>query len=94
MYPKLIEYKIKNVIETNLKICNNYKNRYINIIFNLICGALLISVIFIILYSKYKNKNNIKMQKKKENEKRNYILYNLRKFQNINNKTITNIPFY
>ena len=94
MYPKLIEYKIKNVIETNLKICNNYKNRYINIIFNLICGTLLISVIFIILYSKYKNKNNIKMQKKKENEKRDYILYNLRKFQNINNKTITNIPFY
>lgn len=94
MYPTLIEYKIKNVIETNLKTCNNYKNKYVNIIFNLTCGALLTSVIFIILYLKYKNKKNIKLQKKKENAKRDYILYNLRKFQNINNKTITNIPFY
>ena len=34
-----------------------------------------------------------KNDKKKENEKRDYILYNLRKFQNIKNKHITNIPF-
>ena len=94
MYPNLVEYKIKNIINNNLRYCNNYKNKYINFIFNLSSAVGLLLVISTILYFKYKNKNNKREQRIKEAKKRDYILYNLRKFKDINNKTITNIPLY
>uniref|UniRef100_A0AB39JBM6 Uncharacterized protein n=1 Tax=Florenciella sp. virus SA2 TaxID=3240092 RepID=A0AB39JBM6_9VIRU len=94
MYPNLVEYKIKNIINNNLQYCNNYKNKNINFIFNLCSGIGLLLVICAILYFKYKQKNNKRSQKIKEAKKRDYILYNLRKFKDINNKTITNIPLY
>ena len=94
MYPNLVEYKIKNIINNNLQYCNNYKNKYINFIFNTCSCIEILLIIFTILYFKYKHKNNKKKQKIKETKKRDYILYNLRKFKDINNKTITNIPLY
>jgi large-conductance mechanosensitive channel len=91
--PHLVEHNIKNVISYNLKTCHEIKNEYSNFIYNICCFLLLCVTIYIILKSKYKN-NTKEERQNKENKKRDYILYNLRKFQNIKNKHITNIPIY
>ena len=91
MYPNLVENKIKNIVNTNLYYCHNMKLKYYNFIYNVCCFLFILLVIITILYLKYKNKQDIATQKQKENNKRNYILYNLRKFQNINNKEIGTI---
>lgn len=93
MYPKLVEYKIKNTIQHNLQQCHKLKQRYFNIFYNLCWLFLITGVVGAILYYKFKGNMDPKERQKRENMKRDYILYNLRKFQNINNKTITNIPF-
>lgn len=94
MYPKLVENKIKNIVHTNLKYCHNIKLKYYNFIYNIFCFIFIVFLIGIILYFKYKNKQNVELQKEKENKRRDYILYNLRKFQNINNKEIGTINSY
>lgn len=94
MYPKLVENSIKNIVNTNLRYCHNMKLKYYNFIYNIFCFLLLTILIFSILYFKYKNKQDIKNEKEKKNRKRDYILYNLRKFQNINNKEIGTINSY
>ena len=52
---------------------------------------MLSGIILFTLYYKYKGHTKEEILKK-DNEKRDYILYNLRKFQNIKNSHITNIP--
>lgn len=94
MYPKLVENKIKNIMNVNLKYCHDLKMKYYNFIFNMICFASITLTIFTILYFKYKKKQDPEIARKKEDMKRNYILYNLRKFQNINNKEIGTINSY
>jgi len=54
---------------------------------------LLILTVYLILKYKYKG-NNKDALKRRDDEKRDYILYNLRKYQNMKNKKITNIPIY
>ena len=91
--PNLVEHQIKGVVQYNLRQCHEIKMKYYSFLFNLLCFVLLCSIIGMILYYKYKGQQNSEERKRKENEKRDYILYNLRKFQNIKNKHITNIPF-
>lgn len=94
MYPKLVENKIKNIVHTNLKYCHSTKLKYYNLIYNTVCLLFFILIIGSILYYKYKNKQNVVCQEETENKKRDYILYNLRKFQNMNNKEIGTINSY
>lgn len=89
---KLIEDKIKYIINYNLHKSHINKLNISNIVFNLLSLIFIISLISGILYYTYKGKKNIKLLKKKENEKRDYILYNLRKYENIRNNSLTNIP--
>jgi len=91
MYPKLVENKIKNIVNTNLQYCHSIKLKYYNFVYNICCFLFILSIISTILYLKYKNKQDVESQREKENRKRDYILYNLRKFQNINNKEIGTI---
>ena len=92
IYPSLVENNIKNVINYNLKKCHELKFKYYSLLLNIIYFLLIITFISIILYFKYKKNIDYNEKKIKENQKRDYILYNLRKFQNIKNKHITNIP--
>ena len=92
MIPNLVESNIKNILNQKLEYCNLLKNRYYSFIYNLVCFILLVSIIFFILYSRYKHRNS-REKKIEENKKRDYILYNLRKFQNIKNSHISNIPY-
>ena len=91
MVPHLVESNIKSILNNKLEYCNTLKNKYYSLIYNLICFTLLCAFIFGILYSRYKYRNS-REKKQEENKKRDYILYNLRKFQNIKNSHITNIP--
>ena len=92
--PSLVENNIKTVLNHNLQECHQLKFKYYSFFFNLCCFILVIGIIGIILYYKFKGQINVKEKQKMENQKRDYILYNLRKFQNIKNKYITNIPFH
>ena len=65
MYPKLVEQKIKNIVHTNLKYCHNIKLKYYNFLYNIFCFIFIIFVIGVILYMKYKNKQNHEFQKKR-----------------------------
>jgi large-conductance mechanosensitive channel len=94
MYPKLVEHKIKNIVNTNLRYCHNIKMKYYNFFYNIFCFLLIAFTIGLILYFKYEKKKDVYSGKMKENQKRDYILYNLRKFQNMNNKEIETINSY
>ncbi len=91
--PRLVEHQVKDVLHHNLRQCHTLKMNYYSILFNIVCFCFIVLVLGTIFYYKYKGQTNIQERTKKENEKRDYILYNLRKFQNIKNKYITNIPF-
>lgn len=91
MNPSLIEHNIKSIVKSQLLYCKNMKETYYNYLFNFVIFIFLFSTIASILYFRYKGHNEHEI-KRKDNEKRNYILYNLRKFQNIKNNHITNIP--
>jgi len=93
IHPKLVENKIKNSVHYNLRFCHLLKEKYHNFLYNLFCFIFLTGVISAILYYNFKGPSNKEKLKRRENQKKNYILYNLRKFQNISNKSITNIPF-
>lgn len=90
--PNLVENNIKNVITYNLKKCNTLKFKYYSFLLNILYFIIIVIFIGSILYYKYKKNTDYKGLKEKEDKKRDYILYNLRKFQNLKNKHITNIP--
>jgi len=92
MNPSLVEPTIKYVLNNQLTMIkkNNEYNK--NILFNLFLFVLLISIIGITLNLKYKGKQDIISQQIKENKKKNYILSNLRKYQNMKSQPLTNIP--
>ena len=92
MWPQLVEPSIINVMKHQLNECNKQKLIKNTITFNLIGGAIIIGIICIILYIKYKGKQDFKMIKDRENKKKNYILSKLKFYQNIKTKEFTNIP--
>ena len=91
--PRLVENNIKSITSFTLKQCHDIKFNYYCFLYNLAVLAFLILTVYLILRYKY-NGNNKNALKKREDEKRDYILYNLRKYQNMKNKKITNIPIY
>jgi hypothetical protein len=91
--PSLVENQVKHVLSHNLVQCHDLKMKYYSFLFNLLCFCFIVGLLGFIFYHKYKGQMNVMEKRQKENEKRDYILYNLRKFQNIKNKYITNIPF-
>ena len=60
MYPHLVEKNILYVLKDQLSECNQQKFYKNSIIFNTILFIILVSVISIILYNKYKGKQDIK----------------------------------
>jgi len=92
MKPSLVEPNIKFVLNNqlgNIKENTEYKK---NIFFNLGLFIILILIVGITLKLKYKGKQDIISQQIKENKKKNYILSNLRKYQNMKSQPLTNIP--
>ena len=92
MYPQLVEPNIVHVMNYQLIECNQKKILKNTIIFNVICGIIIILIISMILYIKYKGKQDITTTIKKENKKRDYILSKLQFYQKQKSKEFTNMP--
>jgi|AntAceMinimDraft_11_1070367.scaffolds.fasta_scaffold00537_35 septal ring-binding cell division protein DamX len=92
MNPSLVEPSIKYILNGQLGIIKENSEKNKNLMFNIGLFVSLVSIIFIILRLKYKGKQNIQEQIIKENKKKNYILSNLRKYQNMKSQPLTNIP--
>jgi hypothetical protein len=90
--PRLVEPKVKHVLNNylyKLKLDHEMKR---NLIFNVSCLFILFVIILVTLYIKYKGRQNIEEIKKKEQKKKEYILTRLRKYQNMIEQPLTNIP--
>ena len=92
MYPHLVEKNIIHVLKDQLTECNQQKLYKNSIIFNSVLFIILVSVISIILYNKYKGKQDTKQIIENENKKKNYILSKLQFYQKMRNKEYTNMP--
>lgn len=93
MYPHLVENQIRSVLHYNLHECHKMKTNVMSMMFNIFCLLFITGIVGSILYYKYKGQQDLKEKQRNESKKRDYILYNLRKFQNIKNKYLTNISF-
>tara|TARA_B100001063_G_C16709376_1_gene527145 strand:- start:433 stop:708 length:276 start_codon:yes stop_codon:yes gene_type:complete len=89
---KLVEDNIKYIMNSYLKEMNEHNQVKKNVYFNLFLLFIIIFTISITLYIKYKGKQNVSKIREKERKKKEYILSNLRKYQNMKNELLTNIP--
>lgn len=92
MNPVLVEPTIKYILNHQLSSVKDATERRKNMIFNLTLALLLAVVLCIVLRLKYKGHQNIKERTKRENQKKEYILSNLRKYQTMKSQLITHIP--
>ena len=96
--PVLTEPGVRFFISQTLKECKKKKDKYINVLFNIV--ALLSFIIFfsIMLYMKYKGANNKEEMYRKEQAKKKYILEQIQKAQKIQTNSsmdlITNLPIW
>jgi hypothetical protein len=92
MYPQLVEPTIVDVMNYQLLECNKKKVLKNTIIFNVTAGIIILIILGMILYIKYKGKQDIQTTIKKENRKRDYILSKLQFYQKQQTKEFTNMP--
>lgn len=96
--PRLTEPGFKYVLNNALGHCKKIKYKYNNHIFNVVMFFLFISILAIILVTKYKGKINVDEKEKREKEKKLYILSTLQKMKDVNRKRsdelITNLPSF
>ena len=88
MYPSLVEPTIKVIMKQQLDVCNKDKFQKNSIVLNLVIGGVIIFIISVILYVKYKGKQDIKTTKEKEKKKREYILSKINNYQKMKNKNL------
>lgn len=98
MLPNLIEPGIKSYISYTLKQYQNFKYKYLSLIYNISLAIILISIVGLFLYYKYKGKINIKEKIIKENQKKDYIYSKLQEIKKIkykqNKNLITDLPLW
>lgn len=90
--PRLVEPRVKYVLNNylyKLKLDTELKK---NLIFNIVCLSSILFIIIFTLYIKYKGRLTKEELKKKEQKKKEYILTRLRKYQNMIQQPLTNIP--
>ena len=96
--PNLIEPGMKYYLKQTLKNCNNVKNYYYNIIFNVSILLIFVIIISLTLYYKYKGAINKEEKYRREEEKKKYILEKIQKMQmlrkNDSMDLITNLPLW
>jgi len=100
--PKLVHKSTKIFFDKILNNCNNIKKNNYNFFYNLSMFLLFITILFIILYSKYKgnmtkNESYIKNTKDKQYIMSKLVYYNRQNLENnqkLKNNMITNLPDY
>lgn len=100
--PKLIEPNVKFFLKNILKQCHTYKMKNYNLYYNISLFVIFISILGILLYTRYKGNINsqeryIKQMKDKEYIMSKLVYYNrvdIENSQKIKNNMITNLPDY
>lgn len=94
--PRLIEPGTKYFLNASLNRCRELKNKYYNTVFNVSVFVALMCIIFIILYFKYKGRLSKHDMDVKENQKREYVMSKIKKYQDTRRQEqqqlITNLP--
>jgi hypothetical protein len=96
--PLLIEPGIKYTIKKSLLQCKDFKNKYNNIIYNIVLFVLFIIILGAILLYKFKGKMTTEEKKQNNIEKLEYILSKMKIYKENKlkdeQKIITNLPYY
>lgn len=79
--PSLVEPGTKYFLRETLKHCRDFKNKYNNLLFNIVIGCIFFFVIGIILLIKYKGKPTPAERDRKDKEKQQYILSKIKNYQ-------------
>jgi hypothetical protein len=88
MYPSLVEPTIKVIMKQQLNVCNKDKFQKNSLVLNLVIGFIILFIISVILYIKYKGKQDIKTIKERERKKKEYILSKINNYQKMKNKNL------
>ena len=88
MYPSLVEPTIMVIMKQQLHVCNKDKFQKNSIVLNLVIGGIIVFIISVILYVKYKGKQDIKTMKDRERKKKEYILSKINNYQKMKNKNL------
>jgi large-conductance mechanosensitive channel len=96
--PVLVERGIKSFFNVTLKNCYDFKEKYYNILFNIIIFIIFMFVLFFTLYCKYKGKITKEEKQQIEEEKKNFILSKIKNYQTNKLKQqqhlITGLPYF
>ena len=88
MYPSLVEPTIKVIMKQQLDVCNKDKFQKNSIVLNIVIGIVIMCIISVILYIKYKGKQDIRTVKERERKKKEYILSKINNYQKMKNKNL------
>jgi phosphotransferase system glucose/maltose/N-acetylglucosamine-specific IIC component len=91
--PVLVEPTIKMVLNSELRMSNEYKFEQNSLLLNI--GLFIAFVVFFsfVLWYCYKGKQDPFLNQEKEKKKREYILSKLQHYQKMKQEAFTNIPF-
>ena len=91
--PVLVEPTIKKVLNSELRMSNDYKFQQNSLLLNL--GLFVVFVVFFsfVLWYCYKGKQDPFLKLEKEKKKREYILSKLQHYQKMKQEVFTSIPF-
>jgi len=96
--PSLTEPGVKYFINTTLKNCRDFKNKYYNILLNVGLIGLFILLVCFVLLVKYKGKLTPHEKELKNREKQQYILSKIKNYQNAKlnaqQQLITGLPHF
>lgn len=95
-YPNLTESGVKYFLRETLKKCHNKKETFWYFKYNILILLFIIVITYAVLKYKYITKPSKKDRLKKEKDKREYILHNIKKMQEKNEAlykgSITSLP--
>jgi len=80
--PILIEPGVKSFLNETLKQCQEFKNNYYNIVFNISLFVGFFIILGVLLIIKYKGKLTPSEKEMKNREKQQYILTKIKNYQN------------
>ena len=96
--PFLVERGVKSFVNSTLRQCREFKNKYNNGLLNIGLFVGLCLLTGLILLFKYKGKLTPQEKKEKDQEKKQYILTKIRNFQDAKQKAqqelITGLPHW
>jgi len=96
--PVLVEPGVKYFLRETLKQCNEFRNKYNNLLFNICLGLGFFFLLGSILFIKYKGKLTPAEKLRKDKEKQQYILSKIKNYQDAKRiaqqELITGLPHW